>query len=41
MSTIRDSFHPWRNHEREKLEDAHAIGFRGVLPPFGAFLKIS
>ena len=28
----------WRNHEREKLEDAQAIGSGGVLFPFGPFL---
>jgi hypothetical protein len=31
----------WRNYERKKLEDAHTIGSRGVLFPFGAFLMFS
>jgi hypothetical protein len=30
----------WRNYERKKLEDAHTIGFRGILFLFGAFLII-
>jgi hypothetical protein len=30
----------WRNYGRKKLEDAHTIGFRGILFPFGAFLII-
>jgi hypothetical protein len=31
----------WRKYERKKLEDAHTIGFRGILFPFGAFLILS